>query len=66
MSTHNMSNEEKLSVLQHNVSMKIDELEFSLVHNIGKENAAWFIVPIREKLQKMEDDLIEKIKYGEV
>ena len=52
-----MTKEEKLSVLQHNVTMAIDRLEDSLRHNIGQENVAFFIDPIRQTIKNMKEDL---------
>ncbi len=55
--SHNMTREDKLHILQANVGMAIDRLESSLRHNIGEEDADFFIHPIRQVLQTMEDCL---------
>ena len=51
---HEMTREEKLMILRHNVMTGIDGIEASLRHNIGDENADFFIHPIRQLLQAME------------
>lgn len=52
-----MTKEEKKLVWEHNVMMGLDRLEDSLRHNIGKENAKEFIVPLREFVQEKIDSL---------
>ena len=52
-----MTKEEKKLVWEHNVMMRLDRLEDSLRHNIGKENAKEFIVPLREYVQEKIDSL---------
>ena len=52
-----MTREEKLYCLRHNVSNGVDGLEEALSHNIGRDNAGYFITPVRELYQKMEEEL---------
>lgn len=61
MSEHVMSKEAKLKTIS-NISTKVDGIEDSLRHNIGDDNARYFIIPIREALRKLEEEVNEQNK----
>jgi hypothetical protein len=60
---YEMGTWDKLYILRHNVSNALDALEVSLSHNIGKENAGYFVTPLRETAQKMEEELEDDVDF---